>query len=180
MNQHVRVVAAAGVAWICALMAAPAGAAPEAAAPAKPAVTLPLTDAEIAGLRFQVEEDGKKLELLAKFEAQKLDEREAKRAARSGKIPFIITGSFTEIREVKGKYVTTPKPDSVNILVLDAANNIIAKRSMPAGRLTAMRDGSGGFSDVAPTSGTYRAIVWTDHKKAGKIGQVLTTKLQLP
>ena len=81
MNQHVRVVAAAGIAWMSVLMTAPAGAAPEPAAPAKPAVALPLTDAEIAGLRFQVDEDGKKLELLAKFEVQKLDERDAKRFA---------------------------------------------------------------------------------------------------
>ncbi len=180
MNERMRAVTAVGVAWICVLMSQPAGAAPEQAAPAKPAVALPLTDEEIASLKFQVEEDGKKIELLAKFEARKLDEREAKRVAKTGKIPYIITGSLTEIREVKGKFVTTPKADSVSILVLDSANTIVAKRSMSASRLAATRDGSGGFSDVAPTSGTYRAIIWTDHKKAGKIGQVITTKLQLP
>lgn len=90
-----------------------------------------LTDDQIANLKTEWTDPktGKTFQFNSSFVAGKVDPKDYRKYAKSGRVPFRITATFSEIKESNGKKTYERQTGNCRILVLDAEGNQIAKKS---------------------------------------------------
>jgi hypothetical protein len=147
---------------------------------AKTGATPLLTDEQVAALKMAFEEEGRKVQLTAALKDAwaGLSDNQTERLQKAGKVPYRVTASLIELRNKGDSVVKQTLLGKVSFYVVDAENNVIAQKSdVP---LEQLGPGSKGYVGEAPKVGNYKLIVWTEVKKAGRLGMVATENLQPP
>lgn len=113
-----------------------AAATPAAAAVARPHPEGVPTDAEIAAFKTQwTAPDGKRYLLQAGFGLPSLNESDRRKYARSGKVPYRVTISLYELKEVRGRTLSQRLDGQGNLVILSEAGDVINKERESLGKL---------------------------------------------
>ena len=149
---------------------------------AKAGTGVPLTDEEIAGLKTSWEKEGRQIKFSATFEPLLLSAKETKKGSKAEKLRYKITAKLFEYKQVGQRFTEVLVNESFNVYLLDPAGKVVKKEtSIPITKLaseSSKTTAQGGLTgDVDDVKGRYKVIIWTDSKKFGMLGCVLTTEL---
>ena len=148
---------------------------------AKAGSGVPLTDEEIAGLKTSWEQEGRQIKFAATFEPLLLSAKETKKGSKTEKFRYKITAKLFEYKQVGQRFTEVLVNESINVYMLDPAGKVIKKEtSIPVTKLTSESTKTttqGGLTGDVEVAGRYKVIIWTDSKKFGMLGTVLTTEL---
>ena len=174
----------------------PAKPKPAPAAPApKPATTtsttkpagkgdaVPLTKDEIDGLKENWEQGDKNLHFYATFEQLLMTQKEKKTSSKE-KLRYRVTARLFELKEVNKRISQVDVSGSAHLYILDPDDKVIEKKSPIAlSKLSPSAQaatGTAGLTGEVEKAGTYKAIIWIEDPKAGRLGKVITVKIEPP
>ena len=144
---------------------------------------VPLTEDQIKELQGQQEiSPGVRLVFAAVCQRYTPTPGSARLMEKTGKVPFIVYPTLSEIRALKDRFVTTLQPGTFTFYLRDKDGNVVAsKSSVPLRASSSHGDAvSGGYQGEVAKPGSYTCVVWTDYKGKGRFGTVLPADLNLP